>query len=271
MEDLSDFNNVNPDTIYDFAPDGSMTFFYIPQSKNLHIQPYPTSHRDMMEDDDIADDVYPNQRISQQDKSRGRILQKTNVLLGRIGAYGGQFCITLWSHPTNEILGNFLAKLYKLYPAFQKIQDKTVVVFPGEAHYLTSLLGGNKPNPQRAVKLKKTQDTPKQIDTKKYEIDHGLYSLSDLQALRSAIHTKANTGFGDPMQILCHPDMDKYPELAGYRPATCGKGSANLRATHPENWRRKARELGFPYVYSYGENKINFTDWIVYQEIRETL
>jgi hypothetical protein len=228
----------------------------------------------MMEDDDLVADVYQGAKVTQKDKARGRVLQNTNALLGRIGAVGDYFCISLWSHPSSEVFGNFLAKLYQKFPNFQKIQSKTLVIFPGEAKLLTTIIGGSSPNPKRVVKLKKpkVKDTPRQLDTKQYVIGNGSYSLSDLQQLRSALHTKANTGIGDPMTILCHPDMAKYSELAGYRPATCGGAStSSLRPTHPANWRQMARTKGIPNVYDYGENNITFADWFEYQNMFDTL
>ena len=117
MQTLTAYKNLDPDKLYWDYPNGSLTFFYVPNSGNLYAEPYPKNHQEMLEDDDLFDDVYgdvdynPNQR--EELSSRGQALKLTNCLLGRIGAVGEDFVISFWSNPPKNYLNDFLVELFK--------------------------------------------------------------------------------------------------------------------------------------------------------------
>ena len=268
--DISVYNEFDPDSL---LKPGSMTFFYTPDSKNLYVKPYPISHKDMLEDDDdLFHDVYPNKKVNDKQRetlsSRGQALLYSNVLMGRIGVSGDNIIIAVWSDPSPELFNGFLVKLFEIHPHFKNIQDKVVIVTAKkQAKMLNDFMGTT---PKKVVKKKVASKIPKvlqapvQDETAKYKIDGQNYSLADLQRLRVSIHSQASSLHNDAYSVLCHPDLEKYPELNGYRPASCSSFQP-IRKTHPGNWRAAARTSGLPYIYSYGEG-FTFKDWIEFQE-----
>lgn len=273
--DISVYKGMDPDSIYndDNLSNGSITFYYIPHNQHFYIAQNPVNHRDMLSDnDDLFEDVYADllktTKINAMQKeslvSRGQALAKGNAILGRIGIDGTTPLIAFWESeriPLNtNIIGNFLKALYKRLPPFQGYQNKTVLLIPNQnPTTVGNFLGTTSPSPKKTVALK-TQ----KLKNKTYTIAGKNLTLSDLQSLRAAIHTKGPTQVGgDPHVILCHPDIDKYPELQGYKPSTCGGYTAKLRPTHPEMWRRAAREIG-QYVYT----SESFKEWL---DLREAL
>lgn len=248
MNNLFFYKDLDPDVLYNNYPEGSLTFFYVPNSGNLYAAPYPTNHRNMLiEDDDVFEDVYGDFEFTSEQRtkwaSRGIVLQKTNCIVGRIAAVGEDIVLSLWSNPPKKDLVNFLTKLFKKYPQLEKKKENIVIVTVngGEPYSL-----GGKP----------VKDTIKPVDTlvsktiKKFKINGIDYSLQELQALRASLHTQTNKS---ALSILCHPDIEKYPELNGYKPSGCGN-ITNVRQSHPAKWRDAAQKANVPYVYSYGES-----------------
>lgn len=265
------YKRLDPDSLYYRYPEGSTTFFFVPKSDNLYLQPYPTSHEDMLaDDDDLFEDVYAdflrttplNSRVRRELASRGQALAKGRAILGRIALDGMMPLIAFWENTTPivtpENVQAFLKALYKKLPPFKEYKDNTVLLMPGhEPVTVTTFLGG-RVSPQRAIKLKPLAAPPAaDRDEKKYEIGGNSYSLADLQALRAASHTNGYTRPGLPhwRSVLCHDDIFKYPELDAYRPNACGKGDRPLRPTHPAMWRRAGLDAGiWPPPYDYGES-----------------
>lgn len=256
MNKLSTYKKLDPDQLYYKYPEGSITFFFVPDTSNLYVAPFPTSHQDMLiDDDDLFDDVYGNLEWGSRERkewaSRSKALELTNSMLGRIAAVGEDFIISFWNKPNKNYLKEFVAKLFGKFPVLSKKKDSIIVIAPQTEPY--NLLGN------KVVDTVFDADTIVVSKEKKFKIGGKMYSLQDLQDLRAAIHTK-NMSFGDPFVVLCHPDIDKYPMLAGYKPSSCGSDNTEIRATHPANWRKIGRQQGSPYTYSYGETFKQFID-----------
>lgn len=248
------YKDLDPDQLYYKFPEGSITFFFVPSSGNLYTKPYPTNHQDMLiDDDELFDDVYGDLEWGSRERrnwaSRGKALELTNTLLGRIAAVGEDFVVSFWREPPKEHLQQFLNELFEKYPILDKKKDSVIVVTPKSTPY--SLSG--KPVDDTVT----PKETP-QNSKKEFKIDGKMYSLQDLQNLRSAVHTKSFL-YGDPMTVLCHPDMDKYPALSGYKLANCDPTPQKR-----QSWKDAGRQAGLPYVYSYGES---FKDFVSRKEI----
>jgi hypothetical protein len=286
---LGIYNSVDPDVLYENFPDGSITFYYVPASGKLYIEQYPTAHHDMMDDPALFKDVYADllktEPYSRQLHKRyaglgvrSRALIEGRALLGRIALDGATPIITFWRHtkiPTDQsTLAGFFKALYAKMPAFKQFQANTVLKLVGEPPVtVAQFLGGDAP--QRAVRLK-PQAPPisapvEDKDEKKYDIGGHLYSVSDLQHLRAAVHTKGDPGPGlprNPYGVLCHPDLAKHG-LERYRPNSgCpDEKPRELRPTHPAVWRRKGLEAGiWPPPYDYGE-ALDFKTFLGVQDL----
>lgn len=276
---ISVYAKMDPDSLYYKYPDGSNTFFFLPKSGELVMQPYPTNHQDMLtEDDDLFQTVFANflkttpltGRVRRELASRGQALAHGDAILGRIGLDRMTPLIAFWESPRVPVntttVGAFLNALYRKLPAFKQFQDKTVLLIPGQRPVTVAEFTGATtaagPSPERQVALKQPPK-PRQKKAKTYMIDGQRYSLAELQAMRAAVHTRGQTH-----PALCHPDLDKYPELSGYKPATCGgKGGGELRSTHPQRWRQAGWQAGIPYVYT-PEHDESFKSWL---SLRESL
>jgi hypothetical protein len=244
---LGIYSDIDPDALY---TNNSITLLYIPREDRLWFEPYPASHQDMLYDDDIFADVFPGIKPEKRLRSRGQAVK--HAILGRFGIYGGDYFLSFWNpladHNVRKAIEAFFADFPKLNALYEKIivtgmvtmnkPDKPVIL----ADYM---LSGSKPA-HSDVSLQ--IDTPK-IDKTivKYTINGRMYSLADLQNMRASMHGKAN--YQHP--VLCHSDMEKYPELKGYKPVNCDdRGGAFTKRGYA---RQVARDLGYPYMYSYGE------------------
>lgn len=280
--ELADYKHINPDTIYN---DGlsSITFFYIPRTKEFFSQPYPTNHQEMLQDDeDVFNAVYPGleDKIDKQLRDKGlrgakldsaleqalepyksRGPASDHAVLGRFGLLNGDLVVSLWRSVSDPQSKEAVEVLSKKFPAITKTMtvvtgaDARSFTPEGKPVLLTDMLG------QTKVAQKAIPDMfvkPKDSKLKKYKIGGHLYSLEDLAALRGTTHTKTNYNPmlpSNPFSVLCHPDVRKYPELSAYIP-NCPAAKTDtpnlVRSTHPSVWRQKARELG-QYAYDYGE------------------
>lgn len=260
----------------DIRTPGSQTFFYLPDTNKLYVEGYPITHRDMMESDpELFEDVWKAQNIKIEDAepkhfSRGIVVANTKASLGRIGIHsktGPKIVIAFWKALPQQELGHFFKALFAKFPTFAE-QTANISVVLGHEDYggdgivrdFAEIFGND-------VNTDVTYTRPKELTgpadnpyESKFEIDGKRYSLSDIRQLRSSQHMGDNSG----MNVLCHPDLAKYPELKGYRPAACN-GEHSVPNHGPSAWRRAAREKGMPYVYSYGE--CTFRNWIAFQDI----
>lgn len=262
--DLRSLSDIDPDSIYHSA---SVTFFYFPKSEELYTAKYPNTHKDMLRDNDkIYQQVYHKAESPPEKESlynsRGFALaapaaQANEALLGRIGIHGKVFVVAFWNkHLTKKFLAGFFAKLFEQYPQFKALQDKIVITWEGtkSAKYpgvvwLTDKESEVSLQPQRAVKLA----------PKKFKIDGVDYTLEDLQRMRSMVHS---AGVTNP--VLCHPDLQKYPELQGFRPVDCDKSISGPAFNHPAAVRTRGRAAGNPYANSYGE--CTFSQWVLFDD-----
>lgn len=264
--DLAAYNKLDPDSIY---KPGSMTFFYIPQNGNLHVQPYPTNHRDMLEDEDdptVFFDVYPElkrARVTDQQRaslsSRGQALLKSQALLGRIGVAGDAICIIFWTDPTSEKFGGFLTKLFDKFKQFRDAQDKVVVVTPGQgAKSLTEMIGG--PPAKRAVATRKPAaprkkkvaavETPPPVETPAVLTPTRGYSDEELE-----MYKRLHTSTGAEKKAMMK---------------TLGVGGGGSSIQHP--WKAALQKAGLPgggpgqKWWAHTSEAFTFRDWIEYQD-----
>jgi hypothetical protein len=269
ISELAAFNSLDPDSIY---KPGSMTFFYIPQTGVLHAQPYPTNHRDMLSDEDdptVFFDVYPElkrARVTDQQRaslsSRGQALQKSQALLGRIGAYDTSICIIFWTNPSPQVFGGFLTKLFDKFKQFRDIQDKVVVIAPGQgAKSLTDMIGGapakravatKKPAAPRKKKVAPTAavETPPPVETPSVLTPTRGYTDEELEMYKR-LHTSTGADKKAMMKQL-------------------GVGGGGSAIQHP--WKAALQKAGLPgggpgqKWWAHTSEGFTFRDWIEFQD-----
>lgn len=233
-EDSREFRFRDPDTIYYYAKD-PITFIFVPPNKMFTDQ-YPETHEDLLAKKDVRYAVYgalPSRW------SRSSALHY--AILGRAVVHKDHLYVSTWQGDINPkpYAQEIVNQISKELPNYQ------FVLFKTENQEIIEV----QPN-----SIGKTSSTSK--TNQSYLIDGKSYSIKDLNDKR----IKAHMGQIDP--ILCHPDLDKYPELSGYKPSTCNKTS-ELRNTHPQNWRRQSQDS---YLYKYGES---FKNWFL-NEVAKT-
>jgi len=106
------------------------------------------------------------------------------------------------------------------------------VINKGSLGTATDVVGGK--SPQR----EKEEEEEEEV----YDIGGAKYSIDDLATLVRNRHTKSWERKRVD-QVLCHPDMQKYPELSGYIPPGCVK---RKRPTKP-TWSDWAKKANLPY------------------------
>jgi hypothetical protein len=261
--DIGVYSSLDPDEIY---KPGSQTFFYVPASGNLYVEPFPTNHRDMLENnDELFFELYPDlkkrfktpgldpelvraQRANLS--SRGQALARTNALLGRIGAAGDAICIVFWTDPTPEVFGNFLSKLFAKFTQFRAIQDKVVVVSPRQgAKALTDMIGG--PPAERAVALKKPRKK-KAAAPAAAALPAPTRTYSDEEI---ELYRRMHLATGDEKKQIM---------------ARLGVGGMGSNVEHP--WKKALRVAGLPgggpgqKWWAPTSEGFTFRDWIAYQD-----
>lgn len=155
--DISVYKKFDPDTLYYHYPNGSLTFFYIPNSQKLYVKKYPTNHQEMLiENDDLFNDVFgdylkkngltKNSRTRRELESRGSALTKGYGILGRIGFDSTTPLIAFWKSETTPMddlaIKQFLAVLFKNLPGIEGFKSKCVLLLPNrEPVTIESFLG----------------------------------------------------------------------------------------------------------------------------------
>lgn len=263
--DISVYKKFDPDTLYYDYPNGSLTFFYIPNSQKLYVKKYPTNHQEMLiENDDLFNDVFgdylkrngltKNSRTRRELESRGSALTKGYGILGRIGFDYTTPLIAFWKSETTSMdestIKQLLAVLFENLPGIEGFKSKCVLLLPNREPITIESFLGEKSDFNSE---KKREEIP-QPKKDQFEIDGRNYSLADLQNMRAEVHTK-----GKINPVLCHPDIDKYPELSGYKPVNCSGRST--RSSSASNWRDAARRLNIPVFTSE-----SFKEWLEAQE-----
>jgi hypothetical protein len=272
-------HQVDPDSLY--GPN-SLTFIYVPDSNNLYVGKYPETHKDILQDNPkIFDDVffgYTRKAISDELKQFGwrrTALEYSRAILGRISpttktvgvkraARQNVIVIALWEGENDAFNKQNVKKLInqinEKYPIFANLEEY-LVGFNARPILVSDFLNDKQSsvNPSRII----AQDTRMSNDevTKKFSIGGKMYSLADLRTLRSDLHVRNDQA---AKIILCHPDIDRYPELVGYKAPKCDQNPTGFRKTHPQNWRQAARTVGMPYIYS--NESTSFKNWLYNQE-----
>lgn len=263
MADLDDdFDAWDPDRIYYIIPNMSVTFIYSPRSGKLYAEKNPMTHGEMLEDEECFRDVFGRDAPAQFRMTYGTRLQALahGALLGRIGLKeDGTPIVALWDGDgnTHTNVVNLIHALQERLPRYRPYWSKAKLYIPGTNPLLVSDYTG-----EHYAATPTAQALPHNTRTERqYEINGVLYTVSDLQALRAAMHSRAHLrpGMPDPQSVLCHPDLLKYPEVKDYRPMSCDGIHTPLRPTHAANWRQMGRavpwagnRLGLA-VHDYGE------------------
>ncbi len=261
--DLTAYKGVDPDTLYHNA-DNKITFFYVPdEDELLYDDEGYNTHQDMLQKDDDGDDMVFDMVFSQYAdwpdykkrplRSRKQALKHTNCILGRLAHYQNDLIVAVWNPLSDPNINKFKAKLLQTFPHLKK----QAVVLVGKDQKPTLLNAAAKPvaqGPRKGIGF--DRNAAAEANIKKFNIGGKSYSLSDMHHLRVSIHTKSMPL--DVVQgVLCHPDMDNYPELRGYR-IKCPTDKMPERVpTNRERWRTAAREID-PYMFKYGESFADF-------------
>lgn len=252
---IETYTGYDPDQIYYRHPDMSLTFFFMPETKELIMRPYPEAHWEMLQDEEVFDSVYRtylmNRTLTRKEKQelqhRTPALIHGDGLAGRLGFDRATPIVAFWDSKKEEVnkanVTAFFEALFKNKPQFAQFINSIVIVLPGGKPILAIDYLGKKADDKPQVKAVK-----KKVD-KKYVIDGQSYKLSDLQNMRADVHSKNVTH-----PALCSKDLLKYPELMGYRPSTCDDIARPSRLS----WQQAARQARVP-IYS---DSVEFKNWL---------
>jgi hypothetical protein len=237
MEDVKKFSQVDPDDLH-FSSYDSITFFYLPESRELFYDKWPKTHDEMIYRNDLFTALFPGINPTHSNKyrfsSRKWAIQK-GAILGRFGLYEDRMVISLWNPNLNQPeLINLISTLNDKFP---ETKDAILVQPQKPPIVLGNLKTFSKNQPEKHVV---------------FGIGNSKYKLNDLAKMRNDLHIKAGNKDAE-LNVLCNPDLEKYPELKGFRPALCPGDNNTLRKNHPNNWRQAALKANIPYVYKYGE------------------
>lgn len=249
--DLKVYKGIDPDTLMHEASN-KITFFFIPDGNELLYDgddPYIT-HQEMLQKDEDGDDfifnaVYPQYAKlpdykKEPYRSRGEALKHSNAIIGRLGFYKGDMVVAVWnSLVSNPNASKFKSKMLETFPALKKHE----VILVSKIDDDPELLNAPKNAPQRQ---KQDVGIDHEKTVKKYVIGGQKYSHSDIHNFRASKHSGWLPG---AQMVLCHPDMNKYPELSGFR-IPCGdeRSPTRQRAVDPRD----------PYRGKYGESFADF-------------
>ena len=247
---LSDYKSIDPDTIYHNS-DYKITFFYLPWSDELlYDKDGFQTHEDLLTDDDtFFDKVFPNLAKETSGKkrpyrTRGQALKHTKAILGRFGMLHNEMIVALWNPLTNPHINKLIKKIYQTFPQLAQM-EVILIGSDGKPKVMEA------PNEDRAIKNQKIKKANKNEET--YYINGFSYTYDDLKELRLSIHTGTYKVKDNARNILCHPDMNKYPELNDLR-ISCETPKQIDTTSSRSNWQDK---LG-PYAFKYGESFRNF-------------
>lgn len=245
---LSIYNHVDPDVLA-YHAQYTTTFFYIPETNDLLYDSDGQTHEDMLYPDEEGDDlvfdaVFPQYANltsgkKRQYRSRGQALKHSKAILGRLGLYRNDFIVALWNPITFPGVNQFKKKLFEVFPQLKQL----TVIMIGEEKKPEIINQGNQ-------KLETPQEKPK--NNKTYKIGDGEYTEVQLRDLRTAYHNKSMP-IPEIKKVLCHPDIDKYPELKGYKLPACDLEKQAMKTSY-----RPANDY---YANKYGEG-MSFSEWL---------
>jgi hypothetical protein len=257
--DLDLYKLMDPNSLFN---KGSMTFIYS-KSGELYFKPYPTTHHDMCLYDDIFDDVFqPEKKLNNDQKlsiAKQRNLQIKNAIMGRLAPYHGDIIIAIWNKMDHYLFNPFIKTLIQKHPEFK--EASVVVVGKEEKPMLLSDIL----NTQPVAKKKVTATLSPKKKSKPYSINGQQYTIDDLMDLRKRAHSDA-AQWDKIKLVLCHPDMEKYPELQAYIPAQCNKHSTfrKLQQQLSQNkmrWSDAMQSAGISYENFY------FKNWLLIENL----
>jgi hypothetical protein len=253
--DITLYDHIDPDTIYHNS-DSKKTFFFLPWSNELlydddgHKTHEEMLQRDVEDDDDMVFDmVFPDKaKLSASYKkpfrTRKAALANTPALLGRFGILYKEMVIALWTPLTNPNTSKCVKKLQQVFPMLSKMEvvlvgadKKAQAIHPKSAHRAVA-----EPKP---IKVAKHDGT--------YFIDGQKYTFDQLKELRLLLHSGTYRQKGQARSVLCHGDMDRYPELNSLKAFGCKGGSKPSNKPSRLTQRQKWQAFD-PYAFKYGES-----------------
>jgi hypothetical protein len=210
----------------------------------------------MLNDEDIAIEVYGGKPLPKLFWNRNTALPY--AILGRYGIYQSEFIIAIWNEISHSLFKPFLEKLLEVHPQFKDLAEKVVLLAKNaEPTYLSDYLSDEKSK-------KKVEDRPmivasrERSDRKIYRINRKIYSKHDIIELIKSRHSQSWRR-EEIDNILCSPDMNKYPDLISYIPAGCHKKDS-INST--PKWGDWVRASGLAY-----EGILGFKNWLDHEKI----
>lgn len=251
MED-DNYEHIDPDTLYYKVGAGTMTFIYT-RSGELFEDKWNETHTDMLNNEDTAIEVYGGKPFPKLFWNRSTALPY--AILGRYGIYQGEFIIAIWNEASHSLFKKSLEKLLEVHPQFKELADKVVLLAKNaEPAHLSDYLSGEKSK----KKVEPIVASRERSDREIYRINRKIYSKHDIVELIKSRHSQSWRR-EEIDNILCSPDMHKYPDLISYIPAGCHKKDSINSAPKWGDW---VRASGLAY-----EGTLGFKNWLKNEKI----
>ena len=304
--DLSYLKKVDPDFLYDERKHDTeypcITFFY---NKSFHHVDCPEAHDDLANNKTTFYDIFPKAKgivtsfqiedllnyktkenfpfldaklkemgINPSDwKStfgiRGKCLNFGDALAGRIAVLDKELVIAFWQgkeHPKFETFLHDPAVTSEIFKRYGKGMAKewAIVPFKGEPYLFSPIADKSAPEeaPRKIAKLPLKPE---------YVINGIKVKSEDMVKLRGLIHSSPAESkmHQAALSILCHPDMQKHPELTGFIPNQCLPKSnikvdpylASGKELYMLSKKPAPTSLLYPAWRSQSEGHLNFAEW----------
>jgi hypothetical protein len=237
---LDKFKDIDPNELFLHTMNfntSSGSFIYT-HNKKLYEFAGMKTHYDMMQTPEIFNDIWGEDGkgwygIKASDKEDWTQKDVGDLaIMGRWGVMKGQNIISLWVKLTHPLVYSLLHTLFNKHPEFKE----------------SAILIGTDEKPQLIGKLAGKTATTVSAPVKDYQIGGQTITRDRITELVSMWHNQ-------PWKreyvksILCHPDMEKYPELIQLIPPGC-------TPTPPKKSWYQAMKQSFPI-----ETTLNFKEW----------
>lgn len=213
--------------------------------------------------------------------TREKALQFGKALLGRIGLFGGDIVIALWQQKSHPLFLKFLNDprllnlILRTYGAKYKPSEWLVKPYEEPIKYFSDYVD----IPELLKKIttpEKGEERKQSIFQKEYEIGGSQIPFDVLKDFRAKLHSapQGSKEYMLSLSVLCHQDMEKYPELSGFIPTNkCDKKVSkdlNLPPTITPRQivgrelygKNKNTGLLYPAWKATSEGNFSFQNWI---------
>lgn len=275
-----------PDCFYDTFPNAKGIVDVSDIEDFLHYDMYRAKERNPKIEEMLTKMGIKSHDFKSKWGSREKAIQFGKAILGRFGVYAGTLVIAFWqprSHPRFEdcILDPELTK--EILKKFRGYPMKDWVVTNANIHdpaiSFEDLVDIDELRDKILGKIAEPVKREIKVFKPEYEIDGTKFPFEQLKSFRGKLHAAplGSKEYELALSILCHPDMDKYPELSGFVPANkCSnkKKDIELKPTITP-WQQKGRELyqknkdtGLLYSpwRAYSEGGFSFRKWLEFRE-----